>query len=245
MNEEYENGQAFALVGASDFNAEHFLANYRAGEFACVIAIDRGFAYLQEIGVRPDIALGDFDSLGYVPQGVDLLTFDSHKDKSDMELAFDCARSKGAQAVSVYGALGKRLDHTLANLGVFAHASEQGMRVTAIDCGWALRMLTGPSQLAGSVDSSGSAEPAQVADPAGNAGLACPAQLTLPAREVGICSVFAMDDEARGVTIRGLEYPLEDAVLTNRTSLGLSNEFIGEEASISVQTGTLAVIFEL
>lgn len=205
----------FALIGASDFNDGHFLAQYRAGQFACVVAIDRGFSYVESIGVRPDVALGDFDSLGYVPQGVEVLTFDSHKDKSDMELAFDYARSKGARAVSVYGALGKRLDHTLANLGVFAQASEQGMRVMAIDRSWALRMLTGP------------------------------AQLVLPAREAGVCSVFAMNDEARGVTIRGLEYPLEDAVLTNRTSLGLSNEFIGEEASISVQTGTIAVIYEI
>jgi len=44
---------------------------------------------------------------------------------------------------------------------------------------------------------------------------------------------------------RGLEYPLDDATLTNRTSLGLSNELTGEEAAVAVEEGTLYVFFPL
>ena len=53
-----------AIVGASpEFNAEDFKARYEAGMFEFVIAVDAGFAYLEELGVKPDMAVGDFDSL--------------------------------------------------------------------------------------------------------------------------------------------------------------------------------------
>ena len=38
-----------------------------------------------------------------------------------------------------------------------------------------------------------------------------------------------------------MEYPLEGATLTNRTTLGLSNELIGQPASVSVEQGTLFI----
>jgi thiamine pyrophosphokinase len=56
-------------------------------------------------------------------------------------------------------------------------------------------------------------------------------------------SVFAAGEKAVGVTLSGLKYTLENATLTNTTSLGLSNEFIsGEPARIAVQDGTLLVV---
>ncbi len=53
--------------GVPEFNAEDFEARYEAGMFEFVIAVDAGFAYLEELGVKPDMAVGDFDSLGYLP----------------------------------------------------------------------------------------------------------------------------------------------------------------------------------
>ena len=57
-----------ALVGAGPFNADCFRARFEAGAFACVVAVDGGFASLEAVGCAPDVAMGDFDSLGYVPQ---------------------------------------------------------------------------------------------------------------------------------------------------------------------------------
>ncbi len=67
--------------------------------------------------------------------------------------------------------------------------------------------------------------------------------LTLPARERGLISVFAMGGPARGVNLKGLLYPLVDAVLTPDYPLGVSNEFTGAEARVSVEDGTLIVIW--
>lgn len=111
-----------ALVGAVDFNAEHFLGE----QFDYVIAVDRGYASLEAIGIKPDVSMGDFDSLGFVPKGRSV-RFPAEKDKSDMELAFERALTRKADEIYVYGALSHRLDHTLANLQLFAQYSEKAL----------------------------------------------------------------------------------------------------------------------
>ena len=72
------------------------------------------------VDCAPDLAMGDFDSLGYVPEGMSVKAFSPEKDASDMELALEEALARGADAVEVYGALGGRLDHTVANLQLLA-----------------------------------------------------------------------------------------------------------------------------
>lgn len=55
-------------------------------------------------------------------------------------------------------------------------------------------------------------------------------------------SVFAMDSEVRGVTLRGVKYPLKDAVLTNTYPIGVSNEFTESAAIVTAERGTLLVV---
>lgn len=55
----------------------------------------------------------------------------------------------------------------------------------------------------------------------------------------GTMSLFALTKEAKGVNIRGMKYPLENAVITNDFPIGISNEFLGEEAEVSVEDGEL------
>lgn len=204
-----------ALVGASDFNDEQFRLMDEAGMFDYVMAVDGGFAHLESIGRKPDMAIGDFDSLGYVPRGIRVVRRSQHKDESDMELALMRAKAQRFDAVYVFGGLGRRLDHTLANLQLFAKFTEKGISVTAIGDDSAATFLAGPDVL------------------------------EAPARESGTVSVFAMNDECVGVFERGLEWELDDHTLTNRTSLGLSNEFKGEAIMIGVEQGTLVVFLPL
>ena len=60
----------------------------------------------------------------------------------------------------------------------------------------------------------------------------------------GYLSLFSLGKEAKGITIRGLKYPLEDYTLTNDYPIGISNEFIGEESSIQVEDGELVCMIQ-
>ena len=133
-----------ALVGAADFNAEHFKFQMDGGFFDFIIAVDGGFAHLEKLGVTPDMAVGDFDSLGYVPKCRRVSRHPVKKDKTDMELAMEKALYWKQDDLYIYGGLSGRLDHTLANLQLFAKFSERGAYVTGIGDDFCVRALTGP-----------------------------------------------------------------------------------------------------
>lgn len=69
-------------------------------------------------------------------------------------------------------------------------------------------------------------------------------QLNFSSSAQGIVSVFCMGEDAKGVTLTGLKYPLENGTLSAGFPLGVSNHFIGENATIRVETGSLLVLFD-
>lgn len=68
--------------------------------------------------------------------------------------------------------------------------------------------------------------------------------IRFPAEAAGILSVFCMGPDARGVTLAGLKYPLEDGTLTAGFPLGVSNHFTGAPAEVSVKDGSLLVFWD-
>lgn len=68
--------------------------------------------------------------------------------------------------------------------------------------------------------------------------------LRFPATARGTISVFCLGDEARGVTLKELYYPLEDGTLTASFPLGVSNHFTGREAIVSVRDGSLLAVWD-
>lgn len=205
----------FALVGASDFNEGHFARRMGEGAFEKVIAVDGGYEALRRIGCVPAMAIGDFDSLGYVPDDVPVQRFDPRKAASDMELALRCAWDRGARQVEAYGALGGRLDHTVANIQLFAKYSEKGVALSAIDLDQRVVFVTGP------------------------------ATYELPRLDQGTVSVFALNDRVDGLLEEGMLYGFDGPELTNRSTRGLSNELIGQPARVHVEEGTLIVFCPL
>ena len=68
--------------------------------------------------------------------------------------------------------------------------------------------------------------------------------LEFPPEMEGYLSVFCAGGTAKGVTLSGLKYELEDAELTNTFPLGVSNEFVGVPARVSVKDGALLVLWQ-
>ena len=68
--------------------------------------------------------------------------------------------------------------------------------------------------------------------------------ITFPAGNTGTVSVFCLGPDAEGVTLEGLYYPLEKGTLTAGFPLGVSNHFVGNEVTVSVEQGSLLLLFD-
>ena len=90
-----------------------------------VIAADGGLAHLKTLGLEPDEILGDFDSLGYIPD--DARVFPVEKDDTDAMLAARRGLERGFREFYFYGSLdGPRLDHTVANFQTLQFLADRG-----------------------------------------------------------------------------------------------------------------------
>lgn len=94
----------------------------------CVIAADGGYQTLKQWGIKPHQIIGDFDSLGFVPDEQQVVRYPSEKDDTDMMIAVKLGLEKGYERFVIYGGLGGRLDHTLANIHVLEYLAKHGAR---------------------------------------------------------------------------------------------------------------------
>ena len=93
---------------------------------AFVICADGGLAAANRCGVTPNLIVGDFDSLGSVPQGSNVVVHPVEKDETDSFLALRLGLERGFRRFVFYGCLGGRLDHTLANIQHLQYLAEHG-----------------------------------------------------------------------------------------------------------------------
>ena len=125
------------LVGGGNFCEQEFDDCRKEFEVAqeeyAVVAVDSGYEYIKDI-VKVACVVGDFDSLGYVPDNVPIVKHDPVKDYTDMSLAIEYMLDKGYDDFVIFGGLGGRLDHTLANLQM-AHGffKDNDIFITFID----------------------------------------------------------------------------------------------------------------
>ena len=95
------------------------------GESDFLMAADGGLRHLEKLGLKPHGVLGDFDSLGYVPE--DARVFPVEKDDTDAMLAVRQGLQMGYRRFLLYGSLdGPRLDHTVANFQTLQFLADRG-----------------------------------------------------------------------------------------------------------------------
>jgi len=186
-----------------------------------VLAADSGAAWLARLGIRPDVVIGDMDSLEpstlerLEADGVTIERHAADKDASDAELAVGRAIEAGADEVVIIGALGgDRLDHELANLLLLADAGRRGAQhdLLIVRGGTSVRALHGGGRL-------------QLGGARGD-----------------LVTLLPVGGDADGMRTDGLRYPLDDQPLALGRSRGLSNLVETVPASVSLERGTLMVI---
>lgn len=193
---------------AADFHG--LAAPIREDDF--IIAADGGLAHVERLGITPNGILGDFDSLGYTPEGSTV--FPVEKDDTDAMLAVRKGLELGYREFYLYGSLdGPRLDHTVANFQTLQFLSDHGAQGYLIGKDYIVTV---------------------VKDGALRFRAACR----------GIFSVFCMGADAEGVTIRGGKYDAEGITLCAGFPLGVSNHFEGREVTVSVEKGSLLVLWD-
>jgi thiamine pyrophosphokinase len=183
-----------------------------------IIAADGGGKHCLDLGIVPDLVVGDLDSLDplivaqFQAAGAEVIRYPERKDYTDLELALQYALERGAQEVVILAALGKRWDQTLANLLLPA---APGLNAIII------RLVDGPQEI-------------QLLRPMGK---------TLLSGQPGdTISLIPLSGDACGITTQGLEYPLENGVLHFGSTRGVSNVLLGEMATISLTKGLLMCV---
>ncbi len=209
-------GLAAVFLGGVYEETSYYLGWAAAADL--VVGADAGAGFLLGAGVRPDLVVGDFDSLPAArlaeleAAGVELVRHPVRKDQTDGELAVDEARRRGAGELVLAGGLGA-LDHTLGHLAVLRRLEGVGL----------------PSRL--------------VAPCLTARVLEAPAEVYLDAPPGTRVSLVPLGDDAV-VTLSGLAYPLARGTLPAAACLGLGNSVAAPGAAIALHSGVVAVLVE-
>ena len=177
-----------------------------------VVAADSGLDHARALGLKPDIVVGDFDSV----TAEALEAFDGpverhpvEKDATDLELALRLAVANGPERIVVVGGHGGRLDHFLANALVLTTVPE------GIDVEWR----------------AGQATIHLVRD-----------TIRIDGRPGDNVSLVPVGGDACGVRTSGLRWRLDGEDLPSGGTRGVSNVFESSEATVAVASGALLVV---
>lgn len=183
---------------------------------ATVVAADSGIDRALALGLRVDIAVGDFDSVtagglaAVRSAGARIEQHPVEKDATDLELALDAAVALGPRRILVLGSDAGRLDHLLSTLLLLGSARFADCELDAALGSAVMHVIRAERRLEG---------------------------------EVGeLISLFALHGPAAGVTTDGLRFPLRGERLEPGSSRGVSNVFASSDARIALESGVLLAV---
>lgn len=205
------------VIGAGDLT----VGQIAVGEEDMVIAVDGGLTYCDILQIEPDMILGDFDSVS----------------------------EEGAEAVRM---LEKTIPERIVRLPVEKDDTdmlaalklglEKGYRDFRIYAGMGGRFDHSYANIQCLLFLKNQGAVGYLVDGDGMILLIQEEEITFRAGMEGYVSLLALGGEAKGVTIKGLKYTLEDGVIRSDFPIGISNEFIGQEARVIVGVGCLVCI---
>lgn len=198
-----------------------------------LIAVDGGLAYCRQLSLKPDVIIGDFDSA-------------SEEDRAYIQDIKDTGTSKNAS--------GDEADCDNAGTSIFELPKEKDDTDTiaairkGLELGCTLFYIYGAT--GGRIDHYFANIQALLFIKHHGAegrliGNGCELfvieneTVDLGCKQTGTVSLFVLGDRAQGVTIDGLYYEVKDVELTNDYPIGISNEFCGKNAIVTVDNGAL------
>ncbi len=185
-----------------------------------VVAADSGLDEAIRLGLRPQVVIGDMDSVSEISlqgahdNGAEVVTHPTDKDATDLELALEHVYRRGHRHAILCGGYGGRISHFLGNALVITAARFAAMRIE-----WHV----GTTSLA-------------VVRP--------DLPLIIEGSPGDLVSLLAPGGSADGVATSGLRWPLAYETLPAGSTRGISNEMLDDRAAISLQAGVLLALHE-
>jgi thiamine pyrophosphokinase len=185
-----------------------------------LICADGGARHLQGLGLKPEIVVGDLDSLEpalraeLAGQGVRFETFPADKDQTDLELAIQLAIREGATEIDLFASFGGRVDQSLANLMLLTRPEWSAVPLRAIvgnELIWPLR--------------------------GGQAS-------TIRGAVGDILSLLPLSPAVHGVNLSGVKWPLHQATLHFGSTWTISNALTEATAHLALGEGLVLVIHQ-
>ena len=208
------------LVSGGDVDDGFARQVIRSAGGAVLCCADRGAELFFRLGLCPDMAVGDFDSISHeTGQWLDglkettLTRLSPVKDDTDTQAALNDLLDRGCRSVLILGAFGGRMDHTLSNLGLLLLASRRGARAALLD---PVNRVTLPPS---------------------------PSVLDAACAYGRYISFFPFGGSVEGLTLEGFRYPLRDKTLTaDDYGLTVSNELAASRGRIEYHSGNLVMV---
>ena len=181
-----------------------------------VICVDGAARYLHQIRQMPDLMVGDMDSvheadLAWIESSkIPVNRYKTKKDYTDTEIAIDAALEKKAKVITIAGALGSRVDHSLSNLFLLKKIADAGVEGMIIDSDYEVLYLWKNRQMNW--------------------------------KQGEVVSFVPISETETTVTLEGFEYPLREKILSQGTSLCISNVVEKDYPFVKVKNGCLLAI---
>lgn len=131
------------IIGGGDCSVQLLKSNITDNDY--IICADSGYDIAEKTGIKPDLLIGDFDSIKAFPENVSTITLPVEKDVTDSVAAFNEGLKKCFDSFVLFGGTGGRFEHTFANVSLMANASKSGLSFMIIDETHIFRCITNSS----------------------------------------------------------------------------------------------------
>ena len=181
-----------------------------------VICADGGTRHALALGIRPDLIIGDLDSVDegdvqkFRSEGVNVEAHPRDKNETDLELAINRAIEMKPESLVIVAALGGRLDQTLANITLLVDPRLSRFHV---------RLDDGVEEI-----------------------LLCRDTIEVHGRDGDLVSLIPWQGAVSGIQTEGLKWPLRHETLYPDKTRGISNELVGGSATVSMEPGLLLIV---
>ena len=210
------HGKVIIVSGGGSADAAFFNSQIGKRDDCLIIACDGGSRHLKSWGIKPDVIIGDMDSIDaallayYDSENIKIIKYPANKDFTDTELALDYALEVKPEKIYIWCALGGRMDHTLSNIFLLFKGRERGIQTVLIDPFCEIFLADNETHFTGDTGKT--------------------------------VSLLSLSPEVTGITLSGFLYPLENENLKMGESRGISNRIRDNDACIRFANGKLLVI---